>query len=376
MSKSLRCASRWVVLGGAALVGLAWAGLGEAQTTAGGSSVGGTSSARGGLSSQGGGQSGLGGGQTGLGQNSAMSAPQGTFGIGTTQSRSAFRLGTTSRGTTGAGNQFSQFYANPMSYGVTGSTGTTSFGSPLYGNTTSGSTGGLNSGFGVSPTGGTSTGGGTRTGGFGGTSSGTTGSTGRTGTAVGVGTSPIGGGSSTFGGQGTQGGGRTGGTGFGGTGTGLTGGAGGFGGQSAIGVGSGTGRGATGMTGGLNTGLGGTSMLGGRGTAAGTRSTNAARSVPYVAELAEPLRPTPTPVAAGNFRTQVQSVITRSSAFAANRDIQVNTEGQVVVLQGAVGTDRERQLAEALLRLTPGVRDVRNELQVREPPPAPMPIPD
>jgi osmotically-inducible protein OsmY len=37
-------------------------------------------------------------------------------------------------------------------------------------------------------------------------------------------------------------------------------------------------------------------------------------------------------------------------------------DGSTVVLRGSVRDDHERRLAEALVRLTPGVRAVRNEL--------------
>jgi len=40
-------------------------------------------------------------------------------------------------------------------------------------------------------------------------------------------------------------------------------------------------------------------------------------------------------------------------------------EGGVVVLRGEVASDRDRQLAEAITRLTPGVMEVRNELVSR-----------
>jgi len=47
--------------------------------------------------------------------------------------------------------------------------------------------------------------------------------------------------------------------------------------------------------------------------------------------------------------------------------LQVAIEGNVVVLRGVVGSDHDKALAEALLRLEPGVYHVRNELQVQTP---------
>ena len=49
--------------------------------------------------------------------------------------------------------------------------------------------------------------------------------------------------------------------------------------------------------------------------------------------------------------------------------IQVVMDGPVVVLRGTVGDRDERLLAEDIIRLTPGVRDVRNQLTVRQPTP-------
>lgn len=46
------------------------------------------------------------------------------------------------------------------------------------------------------------------------------------------------------------------------------------------------------------------------------------------------------------------------------RDINVDTEGDIVTLRGNVGSNEERQLAEQLARNTEDVNDVRNELKV------------
>jgi osmotically-inducible protein OsmY len=44
--------------------------------------------------------------------------------------------------------------------------------------------------------------------------------------------------------------------------------------------------------------------------------------------------------------------------------IQVATEGDSLVLRGIVKDEHDRRLAEAIARLTPGVRELRNELAV------------
>ena len=47
--------------------------------------------------------------------------------------------------------------------------------------------------------------------------------------------------------------------------------------------------------------------------------------------------------------------------------ITVATDGNTVVLTGAVASDDERRLVENMIRLEPGVHSVRNELQVPQP---------
>ena len=44
--------------------------------------------------------------------------------------------------------------------------------------------------------------------------------------------------------------------------------------------------------------------------------------------------------------------------------IAIEVEGGTVVLKGQVSDDDQRRLVEGMMRLTPGVRDVRNELKV------------
>ena len=64
-------------------------------------------------------------------------------------------------------------------------------------------------------------------------------------------------------------------------------------------------------------------------------------------------------------RADLQQVLARSSALPSKDSMQVLTDGNVVVLRGTVGSETEKRLAEALLRLTPGVGRISNELQVQ-----------
>jgi osmotically-inducible protein OsmY len=63
--------------------------------------------------------------------------------------------------------------------------------------------------------------------------------------------------------------------------------------------------------------------------------------------------------------SEVQRVIGRSERLPSRDNIRVELEGPAVVLRGTVADEHEARLAEALARLTPGVRDLRNELTVR-----------
>ncbi len=62
-------------------------------------------------------------------------------------------------------------------------------------------------------------------------------------------------------------------------------------------------------------------------------------------------------------RTDLQAVLARSSRLPSSQNIQVVMDGNEVVLRGKVATAGERRLAEGLVRLTPGVRSVRNEIE-------------
>ena len=102
----------------------------------------------------------------------------------------------------------------------------------------------------------------------------------------------------------------------------------------------------------------------------GYGSSSMRRVPPYVVRLADSA-PLTDRRSLGTVSADFQRILTRSSVFNSNTEIQVTTEGSVVVLQGTVASARERRLAENMLRLSPGVRQVRNELQVREVAPTP-----
>jgi hypothetical protein len=79
----------------------------------------------------------------------------------------------------------------------------------------------------------------------------------------------------------------------------------------------------------------------------------------------------PPVTATPQIQRDIEAILTRSTSLNANRAIRVDVVGDTVVLRGMVADDHDRRMAEGLIRLTPGVRDVRNELQTLEalPPP-------
>ena len=77
----------------------------------------------------------------------------------------------------------------------------------------------------------------------------------------------------------------------------------------------------------------------------------------------------PTPTVNSAIQTQFTRITRRGSDFS-NIDFELGDAG-VVVLRGTVPSDQTARLAAALVRLEPGVRTVRNELQTV---PSPTPV--
>lgn len=63
-------------------------------------------------------------------------------------------------------------------------------------------------------------------------------------------------------------------------------------------------------------------------------------------------------------RNDLQLALGRTTMLPSREGLQVLMDGQTVVLRGRVADDRERRLAENVLRLSPGVRAIRNEIEV------------
>lgn len=127
---------------------------------------------------------------------------------------------------------------------------------------------------------------------------------------------------------------------------------------------------STGSAGRTNTAPRGTATIGGRrGTTGGSSFTggeadftipgNTGSRYPHVATIVQFKTSTP---AADQVLRDVRGIIDRSSSISSKGNIAVTVEGRNVILRGKVANQEERRHVEALLRLTPGVGDIRNEL--------------
>lgn len=68
---------------------------------------------------------------------------------------------------------------------------------------------------------------------------------------------------------------------------------------------------------------------------------------------------------------QAQSRAEKAIAARFENQIVVSVEGRIATLRGEVGDEEDSRLAEAIVRMEPGVSEVRNEVQIRsnsEPP--------
>jgi hypothetical protein len=87
------------------------------------------------------------------------------------------------------------------------------------------------------------------------------------------------------------------------------------------------------------------------------------RQIAYTAQLkfATP------PVAAPRLQADLRGVIDRAGLTVPAGNVQVQVDGTAVVLRGAVRDGDEARLVEGLVRLTPGVGRITNELSYPRP---------
>jgi len=126
-----------------------------------------------------------------------------------------------------------------------------------------------------------------------------------------------------------------------------------FGTSSSSGARTGVGGSAT-----TSTGLGG--RTGGATRLSSSTANQSATRISYSATL----KFAPQPVMAPVLHSELRGILDRSTTLKFPGRIQLSMEENTVVLKGTVADEDERRLVEGMVRLTPGVRDVRNELQV------------
>jgi hypothetical protein len=147
-------------------------------------------------------------------------------------------------------------------------------------------------------------------------------------------------------------------------------GAGGIGATTATGGRGGTAGGAGGVGG---VGVGGAGGFGGtatnRGGAGGVLSFGSVDLGPSIGRTG-PVVPTrlgfePPVIAPDVRRADLQALVSRSPALRTPAGVNVTMDRGTVVLRGQVASADERRIVENMLRLAPGVNDLRNELQVQ-----------
>lgn len=96
----------------------------------------------------------------------------------------------------------------------------------------------------------------------------------------------------------------------------------------------------------------------------GQRTAPGATTSPLVPSLtiSTGSRPTIGPIATNELTNRLQSLLQASPSLGSAKNLLVGIDGGVLVLRGEVLTESDRDLAEALVRLEPGVYEVRNEL--------------
>jgi hypothetical protein len=119
------------------------------------------------------------------------------------------------------------------------------------------------------------------------------------------------------------------------------------------------GRTTTGQTGrlGQTTGrLGGTATVGSNyGTV-----TSYGVAITFATDIRFPAPPIQSP----QLQANLQQLITRAPFLSQPNSVRIEVQGTTVVLRGRVADDDERRLIEGMVRMEPGVREVRNELTI------------
>ncbi len=120
---------------------------------------------------------------------------------------------------------------------------------------------------------------------------------------------------------------------------------------------------ATGATATTTTGRAGGTTATGQTTDPGGQLVQLPRQIAYTAQLKFAVPPMPAP----RLQADLRGVIDRARLTANPAGVQVLVDGNAVVLRGAVADGDEARLVEGLVRLTPGVGRISNELTYARP---------
>jgi BON domain len=107
-------------------------------------------------------------------------------------------------------------------------------------------------------------------------------------------------------------------------------------------------------------GFGGAPM-GGTGTSTPTATTSAPTPPRFVTTIGFSYQP----MVASQVQVDAQRTLANITSLDPNRNINVALVNGALVLRGTVANDDDRRVAEAIVRMMPGVHDVVNELQSR-----------
>ncbi len=128
-----------------------------------------------------------------------------------------------------------------------------------------------------------------------------------------------------------------------------------------------SGSGAAGGRGGAGGQAGAASNLSGSVDFTPINSSGLRRNLPYSAAINFDGAPTNPDVSASIMEqrmvSNVSEMLARSSRIQSASNIQISLDQGVLVLSGIVGTEKERRVIEAMVRMTPGVRDLRNDVR-------------
>lgn len=106
----------------------------------------------------------------------------------------------------------------------------------------------------------------------------------------------------------------------------------------------------------------GTGQAGRAGTAT-VGNQNRSQNITPITYAMEVRFPAP-PIVPARLQTDLQGLISRTSAIRTPGTVRIEVAGQTVFLRGRVADDEERRVVEGMVRMEPGVHDVRNELTI------------